>query len=108
MRKTKNVIFELSRPGRVGYTLPKSDVPKTDFKAKLPEHLVRKQPAELPEISELQLMRLVARGSDNLQIAAHLGLSDKTVRNSLSRLYGKLGVEGRPMAVVRTRELGLG
>jgi len=57
---------------------------------------------------ELQLMRLVARGSDNLQIAAHLGLSDKTVRNSLSRLYGKLGVEGRPMAVVRTRELGLG
>ncbi len=57
MRKTKNVIFELSRPGRVGYSLPKSDVPKTDFKAKLPEHLVRKQPAELPEISELQLMR---------------------------------------------------
>ena len=35
MRKTKNVIFELSRPGRVGYSLPKSDVPKTDFKAKL-------------------------------------------------------------------------
>ncbi|MGA9518453.1 MAG: aminomethyl-transferring glycine dehydrogenase subunit GcvPB, partial [Trichococcus sp.] len=57
MRKTKYVIFELSRPGRVGYSLPKSDVPKTDFKAKLPEHLVRKQPAELPEISELQLMR---------------------------------------------------
>ena len=48
MRKTKNVIFELSRSGRVGYSLPKSDVPKADFKAKLPEHLVRKQPAELP------------------------------------------------------------
>ena len=57
MRKTKNMIFELSRPGRIGYSLPKSDVPKTDFKAKLPEHLVRKKPAELPEISELQLMR---------------------------------------------------
>ena len=57
MRKTKKVIFELSRSGRVGYSLPKSDVPKADFKAKLPEHLVRKQPAELPEISELQLMR---------------------------------------------------
>jgi pimeloyl-ACP methyl ester carboxylesterase/DNA-binding CsgD family transcriptional regulator len=57
---------------------------------------------------EKQLMSLVASGLDNLQIAAHLGLTDKTVRNSLSRLYAKLGVEGRPMAVVRTRELGFG
>ncbi len=57
---------------------------------------------------EKQLMALVAAGQDNLQIAAHLGVTDKTVRNSLSRLYRKLGVEGRPMAVVRTRELGFG
>jgi DNA-binding NarL/FixJ family response regulator len=57
---------------------------------------------------EAQLMALVASGQDNLQIAAHLGVTDKTVRNSLSRLYTKLGVEGRPMAVVRTRELGFG
>jgi pimeloyl-ACP methyl ester carboxylesterase/DNA-binding CsgD family transcriptional regulator len=55
---------------------------------------------------ETQLMALVAKGQDNLQIAAHLGVTDKTVRNSLSRLYTKLGVEGRPMAVVRSRELG--
>ena len=51
MRKTKKVIFELSRSGRVGYSLPKSDVPKSDFKAKLPEHLGRNEPTELPEIS---------------------------------------------------------
>lgn len=57
---------------------------------------------------EAQLMALVASGQDNLQIAAHLGVTDKTVRNSLSKLYAKLGVEGRPMAVVRTRELGFG
>ena len=57
---------------------------------------------------ETRLMDLVASGHDNLQIAAHLGVTDKTVRNSLSRLYAKLGVEGRPMAVVRTRELGFG
>jgi DNA-binding NarL/FixJ family response regulator len=50
----------------------------------------------------------VARGLDNLQIAAHLGLADKTVRNALSRLYTTLGVEGRPQAVVRARELGFG
>ncbi len=57
---------------------------------------------------ETDLAELVARGLDNLQIAAHLGLADKTVRNALSALYAKLGVEGRSQAIVRTREMGLG
>ena len=65
-------------------------------------------PRGLFTLRESQLMALVASGQDNLQIAANLGVTDKTVRNSLSRLYTKLGVEGRPMAVVRTRELGFG
>jgi pimeloyl-ACP methyl ester carboxylesterase len=56
---------------------------------------------------ERELAALVAQGLDNLQIGARLGLADKTVRNALSLLYGKLGVEGRPQAVVRTRDLGL-
>lgn len=55
---------------------------------------------------ERELLTLVARGLDNLQIAAHLGLADKTVRNQLSQLYRRLAVEGRPQAVVRARELG--
>jgi pimeloyl-ACP methyl ester carboxylesterase/DNA-binding CsgD family transcriptional regulator len=55
---------------------------------------------------EQALLSLVARGRDNLQIAAELGLADKTVRNALSRLYARLQVEGRPQAVVRARELG--
>ncbi len=55
---------------------------------------------------ERQLLALVARGRDNLQIAAELGLADKTVRNALSLLYGRLGVDGRSHAVVRARELG--
>lgn len=53
-----------------------------------------------------ELLALVARGMDNLQIAAHLGLADKTVRNALSHLYAAMGVEGRPQAVVKARELG--
>lgn len=55
---------------------------------------------------ERQLLALVARGLDNLQIAAHLGLAEKTVRNALSGLYAKLGVDGRTHAVVKARELG--
>jgi pimeloyl-ACP methyl ester carboxylesterase/DNA-binding CsgD family transcriptional regulator len=57
---------------------------------------------------ERELLDAMARGLDNLQIAAHLGLADKTVRNTLSLLYAKLGVEGRPQAIVRARELGFG
>ena len=55
---------------------------------------------------ERALMQLVGQGLDNLQIGAQLGLADKTVRNMLSALYRKLGVEGRAMAVVKARELG--
>lgn len=64
-----------------------------------------KAPALTP--AERALAALVAQGLDNLQITAHLGLADKTVRNRLSALYAKLGVEGRAMAVVKARELGL-
>jgi pimeloyl-ACP methyl ester carboxylesterase len=57
---------------------------------------------------ERQLCAYVAKGLDNAQLAAHLGLSEKTVRNMLSLLYAKLGVEGRSQAVVRTQALGFG
>jgi len=57
---------------------------------------------------ELELAALVAAGLDNAQIGARMAWADKTVRNSLSALYAKLGVEGRPQAIVRTRDLGLG
>ncbi|MBL8346681.1 MAG: alpha/beta fold hydrolase [Rubrivivax sp.] len=56
---------------------------------------------------ERELAALVGQGRDNAQLAAHLGVAEKTVRNMLSTLYGKLGVEGRPQAVVRARDLGL-
>ena len=55
---------------------------------------------------ERELLALVARGCDNLQIAAQLGLAEKTVRNALSSLYTRLGVDGRTHAVVRAREMG--
>jgi len=57
---------------------------------------------------ERELLALVAQGLDNLQISAHLGLADQTVRNALSKLYATLGVEGRPQAVARARDLGFG
>ena len=55
-----------------------------------------------------ELLELVAAGLDNAQIAAHLQLADKSVRNALSRLYAALEVENRPQAIVKARALGFG
>ncbi len=57
---------------------------------------------------EAQLIELLARGLDNHQIAAHLELSEKTVRNMVSSVLAKLGVESRAAAIVRAREAGYG
>lgn len=55
-----------------------------------------------------ELLDLVAQGLDNRQIGARMQVADKTVRNALSSLYAKLGVHGRPQAIVRAREHGFG
>ncbi|UOQ84051.1 aminomethyl-transferring glycine dehydrogenase subunit GcvPB [Gracilibacillus salinarum] len=52
-----DLIFEISKPGRVGIDLPESDVDEVHVEDKFPSHLIRNTPAELPEVSELQLVR---------------------------------------------------
>lgn len=64
------------------------------------------RPALTPR--ERDLAELLAQGLDNAQIAARLSVADKTVRNALSTLYGKLGVEGRPQAIVQAQRQGFG
>lgn len=50
----------------------------------------------------------IAGGLDNSEIAAALKLSEKTVRNHITRIFDKIGVEHRYQAIVRAREAGLG
>src|SRR5690606_22979479 len=57
---------------------------------------------------QAQILDLLARGSDNTQIAAHLEVSDKTVRNQVSVILDVLGIESRGHAIVRAREPGSG
>jgi glycine dehydrogenase subunit 2 len=51
------LIFELSTPGRIGYSLPEMDVPELDLSGLLPAGYLREEEAELPEVSELDIMR---------------------------------------------------
>jgi DNA-binding NarL/FixJ family response regulator len=56
----------------------------------------------------LGLLDLMAQGRDNSQIAAVLGLSEKTVRNHVTQLFDRLGVGNRSQAIVLARDNGLG
>ena len=57
MAEYNKLIFEIGRPGRVAYSLPESDVDSVDLEEKLPKHLIRDEEVNLPEVSELELMR---------------------------------------------------
>lgn len=51
------LIFEISKPGRKGYTLPPNDVPSRDVGKLIPEKYMRRSPAQLPETSENEVFR---------------------------------------------------
>jgi glycine dehydrogenase subunit 2 len=51
------LIFEISHPGRIAYSLPECDVPETDVAALIPQSLLRREPANLPEVYEVDVIR---------------------------------------------------
>ncbi|NTX52298.1 response regulator transcription factor [Myxococcus sp. CA039A] len=65
--------------------------------AELPEGLTRR---------EVEVLRLIARGLSNREIAQALGTAEGTVKNQTSIILSKLGVRDRTRAVLRGMELG--
>ena len=66
--------------------------------------------AAFPQLTarEAEVLERIAQGLDNAQIAAHLGISEKTVRNNITRIFDKLAVENRSQAIVLARNSGFG
>jgi DNA-binding NarL/FixJ family response regulator len=56
---------------------------------------------------ELQVLKLVANGKDNAQIAAELVISPKTVKNHISNILMKLQIQNRIQAAVYAVRSGL-
>lgn len=63
-----------------------------------------------PQLTEREraVLRMMATGRSNDEIAAELYVSNKTVRNTASVIYGKLQATGRVDAIVKAREAGYG
>ena len=89
-RKVLAEFARLAQPDR-----PAPDGPALD---RLPEPLSER---------EQGILRLLASGANNRQIASQLFLAEGTVKNYISTILAKLGVQDRTQAALRARELGL-
>jgi two-component system, NarL family, response regulator LiaR len=56
---------------------------------------------------ELDVLRLIANGKDNAQIAAELHISAKTVKNHISNILMKLQIQNRIQAAVYAVRSGI-
>ena len=76
------------------------------------EFLSHPRPGARPEAltglteREAEVLRLVAAGRSNSDIAAEMFLAESTVKSHVNRVFAKLGVRGRVQAVVLAYESG--
>jgi LuxR family transcriptional regulator, maltose regulon positive regulatory protein len=56
---------------------------------------------------EVEVLRWMARGMTNAQIAEQMVVAESTVKKHINHIFGKLGVETRTQALIRARERGM-
>ena len=129
MHADPDYLFEALKAGAAGYVL--KDTTRRDLveavqrvlagetllEPRLAEQLLRRLaresrdqvavPAESLTAREREVLRLVAQGKTNPEIADALSVSVATVKVQVERIIGKLGVSDRTQAAVRGVELGL-
>lgn len=70
---------------------------------------VRAPDVSIPNLSEreTEVLRLIARGKANKEIAAELTIGEKTVKTHVSSILNKLGVQSRTQAAIYAAQSGL-
>jgi ATP/maltotriose-dependent transcriptional regulator MalT len=72
-----------------------------------PPHLVTPSLLEPLSERELEVLRLLAEGHDNAEIARELVVAVSTIKSHVNHIFSKLGVGNRLEAVLRARQLNL-
>ncbi len=80
----------LLKPEIIARVLSRTNVPLTKIESTEPVNLTER---------EQEVLEAVARGERSKEIAAHLGISERTVKAYLASIYGKLGVDSRAAAI---------
>ena len=76
--------------------------------SRLADQVPRADPlAETLSDRELQVLRLIAKGATNREIASTLVIAEGTVKNHVTSILGKLGVRDRTQAALIAKEIGL-
>jgi DNA-binding NarL/FixJ family response regulator len=120
-------VFAAMRAGARGYVLKGADQEEmlrviravadgeAHFGPAIAERLMRyfaapRPPQIFPELTEREreVLKLIAHGYNNADIARELVISIKTVRNHVSNIFSKLQVADRAQAIIRARDAGLG
>jgi len=127
------LVFEVLRAGAVGYLLKDAPIarlveatlaaargesvlqPSVASKVLAELSRLSSQPGPAPTPSALDrlsererdVLRLIARGASNKEIAAALFVTEGTVKNHVTSILAKLDVGDRTQAALRARELGL-
>jgi NarL family two-component system response regulator LiaR len=116
-------VFAAMRAGAVGYLLKDTNARalcqavkaaaagQVQLSPQVAERLMREVPApESPEMltrRETEVLRLLARGRSNKEIAVDLSIAEKTVKTHVSNILGKLGVSSRTQAALYAIRIGL-
>jgi DNA-binding NarL/FixJ family response regulator len=66
-----------------------------------------RRPFEELTTRELDVLRLVARGLSNKQIAWRLAISEKTVKAHMTSIFGRIGVGDRTQAALWAQRHGV-
>ena len=75
--------------------------------ARLMREVVAPERPEALSEREIEVLRLLARGLANREIARDLAIAEKTVKTHMSSILGKLGVQSRTQAALYAGRIGL-
>ncbi len=96
-------VFSALAPARSSSTAPNFSAGS----ASAPTYIDPASSVEQLTEREREILKLVARGASNRQIAENLYLTEGTVKNHMSNILSKLGVRDRTQAAIKANELGL-